>query len=174
MLISLIVAMTENRVIGLNGAMPWHLSEDLKHFKRVTMGAPIIMGRKTFDSIGRALPGRANIVITHDTNYVAEGVDVVHDLESAIEKASCDEVNQGKDEMFIIGGAQIYTLALAQADRLYLTEIHQSFAGDTYFPEIRTMDWHETERGSRNPETLNGPAYSFVVFERTAQGLGPS
>jgi dihydrofolate reductase len=168
MRISLIVAMAENRVIGLNGTMPWHLSEDLKYFKRVTIGAPIIMGRKTFDSIGRALPGRANIIITRDTNYAAEGVYVVHDLKSAIEKACFDAVNQGKDEIFVIGGAQIYALALAQADRLYLTEIHQTFAGDAYFPEIQMEDWREIERNACDPDTPDGPAYSFVVLDRVA------
>jgi dihydrofolate reductase len=174
MWISLIVAMTKNRVIGLNGAMPWHLSEDLKYFKHATMGAPIIMGRKTFDSIGRALPGRANIIITRDMNYAAEGVDVAHDLESAIEKASHDAENQGKDEIFVIGGAQIYALALAQADRLYLTEIHQTFAGDAYFPKIEMREWREIERDARDPETPDGPAYSFVVLERTPSVLGLS
>ena len=168
MRISLIVAMTENRVIGLDGAMPWHLSDDLKYFKRVTMGAPIIMGRKTFDSIGRALPGRLNIVITRDTNYTAKGINVAHDLESAIEIASTDVTNGFKEELFVIGGAQIYTLALAQADRLYLTEIHQTFAGDTYFPEIKTGDWCEIQRDACEPETPNGLAYSFVVLERAA------
>jgi dihydrofolate reductase len=168
MRISLIVAMTENRVIGLDGAMPWHISEDLKYFKRVTIGAPIIMGRKTFDSIGRVLPGRANIIITRDTNYLAEGADVAHDLESAIEKASYGLANQGKDEIFVIGGAQIYALALAQADRLYLTEIHQTFIGDAYFPEIQIGDWREIERVACNPEIPDGPAYSFVVLERAA------
>ena len=168
MRISLIVALTENRVIGLDGAMPWHLSEDLKYFKRVTMGAPIIMGRKTFDSIGRALPGRANIIITRDTNYSVEGVDVAHDLESAIDTASSVAESQGKDEIFVIGGAQIYALALAQADRLYLTEIHQTCAGDAFFPEIQACDWLEIERDARTPETPDGPAYSFVVLDRTA------
>ena len=169
MRISLIVAMSENRVIGLDGEMPWHLSEDLKYFKRATMGAPIIMGRKTFDSIGRVLPGRANIIITHNINYTADGVDIAHDLESAIKKASYEAANQGKDEIFVIGGAQIYALALAQADRLYLTEVHQTFAGDAYFPEIKMGDWSEIERNARGPETLGGPAYSFVILERVAE-----
>ncbi len=167
MWISLIVAITENRVIGLNGAMPWHLSEDLKYFKRTTMGAPIIMGRKTFDSIGRPLPGRANIIITRDMNYAAEGIDVAHDLENAIVKASHEAEDQGKNEIFVIGGAQIFALALAQADRLYLTEIHQKLEGDVYFPKIEMFDWREIERDARNPETSGGPAYSFVVLERT-------
>jgi dihydrofolate reductase len=166
MRISLIVAMTENRVIGLDGEMPWYLSEDLKYFKRVTMGAPIIMGRKTFDSIGRALPGRVNIVITRDIHYAAEGINVANDLRSAIEKASRDLADNCNDEIFVIGGAQIYALALAQADRLYITEIHQTFAGDAHFPETQTGDWREIERDAFDPETPDGPAYSFVVLER--------
>ena len=166
MRISLIVALTENRVIGLDGVMPWHLSEDLKYFKRVTMGAPIIMGRKTFDSIGRALPGRTNIIITRDIDYYAEGIEVAHDFESAIEKASSVAGSQGKEEVFVIGGAQIYALALAQAERLYLTEIHIACAGDAYFPEIYASDWQEIERDARGPETSDCPAYSFVVLDR--------
>ena len=166
MRISLIVALTENRVIGLDGVMPWHLSEDLKYFKRVTMGAPIIMGRKTFDSIGRALPGRTNIIITRDIDYYAEGIEVTYDFESAIEKASRVAGSQGKEEVFVIGGAQIYALALAQAERLYLTEIHIACAGDAYFPEIHASDWQEIERDARGPETSDCPAYSFVVLDR--------
>ena len=166
MRISLIVALTENRVIGLDGVMPWYLSEDLKYFKRVTMGAPIIMGRKTFDSIGRALPGRTNIIITRDIDYYAEGIEVAHDFESAIEKAFSVAGSQGKEEVFVIGGAQIYALALAQAERLYLTEIHLACAGDSYFPEIHASDWQEIERDARGPETPDCPAYSFVVLDR--------
>ena len=168
MRISLIVALTENRVIGLDGDMPWHLSEDLKYFKRVTMGAPIIMGRKTFESVGRALPGRTNIIITRNIDYFAEGIEVAHDLESAIKKASSVAGSQGKEEVFVIGGAQIYALALAQAERLYVTEIHQTCPGDAYFPEIQASDWREIKRDARGPETLDCPAYSFVVLDRVA------
>lgn len=166
MRISLIVALTENGVIGLDGDMPWHLSEDLKYFKRVTMGAPIIMGRKTFESVGRALPGRTNIIITRNIDYSAEGIEVALDLESAIKKASSVAGSQGKEEVFVIGGAQIYALALAQAERLYVTEIHQTCPGDAYFPEIQASDWREIKRDARGPETPDCPAYSFVVLDR--------
>ena len=168
MRISLIVALTENRVIGLDGDMPWHLSEDLKYFKRVTMGAPIIMGRKTFESVGRALPGRTNIIITRNIDYSAEGIEVALDIESAIKKASSVAGSQGKEEVFVIGGAQIYALALAQAERLYVTEIHQTCPGDAYFPEIQASDWREIKRDARGPETPDCPAYSFVVLDRVA------
>ena len=167
MRISLIVAMSENRTIGLDGGMPWHISEDLKYFKRVTMGAPIIMGRKTYDSIGRALPGRANIVVTRDQSYSAEGIEVVHNLEAALRKASAIATIEGKDEVFVIGGAQIYALALAHADRLYITEIHKTAVGDAHFPEIAEEDWSEIERNPHQPETPDGPAFSFVVLERS-------
>ncbi|NQW02108.1 MAG: dihydrofolate reductase [Rhodospirillales bacterium] len=166
MRVSLIVAMTENRIIGREGGMPWHIPEDLKYFKRVTMGAPIIMGRKTFDSIGRALPGRANIVITRDPDYAPAGIDVVHSLEAAITKASAQAAAAGKDEIFVIGGAQIYELALPRADRLYMTEIHQTLAGDAAFPAINGADWTESGRERHAPEQPGGPAFSFVVLDR--------
>ncbi len=166
MRMSLIVAMAENRTIGLDGGMPWHLSKDLQYFKQVTMGAPIIMGRKTYQSIGRALPGRTNIVITRDPNFLADGVDVVFDLASAIRKASAIATIEGKDEVFVIGGAQIYELALPLADRLYITEIHQTCSGDAWFPEIEKDAWLEMRREDHAPETPEGPSFSFIVLDR--------
>ncbi len=166
MRISLIVAMTENRTIGLDGGMPWHISEDLKYFKRVTLGAPIIMGRKTFDSIGRALPGRTNIVVTRDTAYAHDGIEVVHDLEAGIRKAKAIAEIEGKDEIFIIGGAQIYGLAIPVAERLYITEIHCTLDGDATFPEFDRANWIEMQRDQHAPETTDGPAFSFVVLDR--------
>jgi len=167
MRLSLIVAMAENRMIGLDGAMPWHISADLKYFKQVTMGAPVIMGRKTFQSIGRALPGRANIVITRDRNFSADGIEVVHDLESALRKSGAICLIEGKDEVFVIGGAQIYELALAKADRIYLTEIHAMPPGDTLFPEINPEAWTEVSRQDHEPESTDGPAFSFLILDRT-------
>lgn len=166
MRISLIVAMAENRTIGLDGGMPWHLSKDLQYFKQVTMGAPIIMGRKTYQSIGRALPGRTNIVITRDHDFTADGIDIVHDLPAALRKATAIATIEGKEEVFVIGGAQIYELALPSADRLYLTEIHQTCAGDAWFPEIAKDDWLEMRREDYAPETPDGPAFSFIVLDR--------
>jgi len=164
--LSLIVGMTENRVIGLDGGMPWHISEDLKYFKRVTLGAPILMGRKTFESIGRPLPGRANIIITRDISFRHDGIEVVHDLETGIKKANALAEIDGTDEVFVIGGAQIYQLALPMADRLYITEIHTSVDGDTWFPVFDRDSWVERQREYHEPESPNGPAFSFVVLER--------
>lgn len=168
MRLSLIVGMAKNRAIGLDGAMPWHISEDLKYFKRVTLGAPILMGRKTFDSIGRPLPGRANIIVTRDTRYRHDGVIVVHELEAGITKAKALAEIDDKDEIFVIGGAQIYELALPMADRLYITEIHRTLDGDTWFPEFDATDWVELTRDDQEPETPEGPAFSFVVLDRKA------
>jgi dihydrofolate reductase len=166
MRLSLIVAMAENRMIGLDGAMPWHISADLKYFKRVTMGAPVIMGRKTFQSIGRALPGRTNIVITRGHDFADEGIDVVHDLEAAIRKADAICLIEGREEVFVIGGAQIYELSLAAADRIYLTEIHAAPPGDTAFPELDPEAWKEVSRDAHPAESDNGPAFSFVILDK--------
>jgi dihydrofolate reductase len=166
MRVSLIVAMASNRTIGLDGGMPWHIPEDLKYFKQVTLGAPIVMGRKTYEAIGRALPGRANIVVTRDTAFAGVGIDVVHTLEAALKKAEAIATLEGRDEIFIIGGAQIYQQALPLADRLYVTEIHQSLDGDAAFPEINRADWIESRRELHTPEQAGKPAFSFVVLDR--------
>lgn len=166
MRVSMIVAMAENRTIGLDGAMPWHLSADLKYFKKVTMGAPVLMGRKTYDSIGRALPGRANIIVTRDRDYKGEGIEAVHNLEAGLNHAREIAKRDGKDEVFVIGGAQIYELALPLADRIYATEIHQDFEGDAAFPVIDQAEWHEISRELQEPETDDNPSFSFVVWDR--------
>jgi dihydrofolate reductase len=137
MKLSLIVAMAENRTIGLNKEMPWHLSADLKKFKKITMGHPIIMGRKTFESIGKPLPGRKNIIISRNSNYLQEGCEVFNSLDSALESCSKEE------EIFVIGGATLYESILEKSDRLYITEIKKSFAGDTWFPEFDQNQWSE-------------------------------
>jgi dihydrofolate reductase len=166
MRLSLIVAMAENRMIGLDGAMPWHISADLKYFKQVTMGAPVIMGRKTFQSIGKPLPGRTNIVITRDPSFHADGIEVVHDLEAALKKANAISLIEGREEVFVIGGAQIYDLTIDQADRIYLTEIAASPPGDAAFPEMKPGDWREVSREDREPEKEDGPAFSFVIYDK--------
>ena len=166
MRVSMIVAMAENRVIGRDGGMPWHLSADLKYFKRVTMGAPVIMGRKTFDSIGRPLPGRINIIVTRDLDHSHDGVDTVYDMKSAFSLAQQKAMKDGKTEIFVIGGAQIYELALPDADRLYITEIHQTIQGDAIFPPFDKEEWVETARELHEPETDGGPAFSFVRWDR--------
>lgn len=160
MQISIIVAMSENRVIGINNQLPWHLPADLQHFKSITMGKPILMGRKTFDSIGRPLPGRQNIVVTRDPNFSPEQVTVAHSPEAALTAAS------DHDEVMVIGGASFYAQMLPQASRLYLTVVHQSIEGDAYFPELNESEW-ETIESIRHPtDTSNPVAYSFLTRQR--------
>lgn len=167
MKITLVVAMAGNRVIGRAGGLPWHLSADLRHFKQVTMGHPIIMGRKTYQSIGRALPGRRNIVVTRDAAFAADGVDRAADVDAAL--ALCDD--DGAEEAMIIGGGEIYAQTLGRADRIHLTEVHLAVDGDTSFPELDEADWRETARQRHQAETEDGPAYSFVTLDRaTAAG----
>ena len=156
---SIIVAMAHNRVIGAKNDMPWHLPADLKYFKRITLGKPIIMGRKTFDSIGRPLPGRQNIVVTRNGSWAHEGVDVATSLEAAL--ALVDEA----EEIMITGGAQIFEMAMDAVDRLYITEIDLDVEGDTYFPEFQVSDWKEISREA-HPIEEGRPAYSFVVYDR--------
>ena len=157
--ISLIVAVAENGVIGRDGDLPWRIAADLKFFKETTMGHPIVMGRKTHQSIGRALPGRTNIVITRDPDFAGEDIAVVADLEAAF--AAAGEA----DEVMIIGGAQIYELALPSADRIYMTEVHIAVDGDTRFPELDPARWRETARVD-HPADGETPAFSFVTLER--------
>ncbi len=160
MRISAIVAMSENRVIGKNNQLPWYLPADLKHFKKVTMGKPILMGRKTYESIGRPLPGRSNIVITRDTHYVAPGCVIVHSIEQAL------EVARGSDEVFLIGGALLFQEMLPMTHRLYMTLIHQSIEGDVFFPEINAKEWEEKEHTHCEQDTENKYSYSFLIFDR--------
>ena len=160
MQISIIVAMSRNRVIGVNDSLPWHISADLKHFKQITMGKPIIMGRKTHESIGRPLPGRENIILTRDKSYRAEGCTVLHSLDDIY--AHCKD----EQEVMITGGAEIYKLALNQAKRLYLTEVHTEIEGDTYFPDIDLNEWQEIEREDHKADEKNEYDFSFVVMER--------
>jgi len=161
MTVSLIVAMAENRAIGVANDLPWYLPADLKYFKATTLGKPIIMGRKTFDSIGRALPGRQNIVVTRNQKWAHEKVDVVPSLEAAI--AAAGEAG----EVMITGGAQIYAEALAQGlvDRMYITEVALTLEGDAHFPDFDVSGWCEVSREA-HPAVGEQPAYSFVVYER--------
>ena len=157
-MISLIVAHDNNFVIGYENGMPWHLPGDLKYFKDKTMGKPMIMGRKTFESIGRPLPGRRNIVITRDENYQADGIEVVTSLEGALALAG------DVPEIMIIGGEQIFRLSMDIADRLYITKINHSFNGDTYFPKYE-QDYVQVS--SDEPETApEGYTFQYQIFER--------
>jgi dihydrofolate reductase len=160
MKISLIVAMASNRAIGLNNQMPWHLSADLKKFKKITMGAPILMGRKTYESIGRPLPGRTNIIISRNPSYSQPDCLVFNDIEKALE--SCRDA----EEIFVIGGSDLYKSMLPVADTLYLTQIHQEFPGDTFFPEIDAEQWIEVEREDIQDDPDVDFSYSFLKLER--------
>src|SRR5687768_6483697 len=143
MVLSLLVAAAENGVIGKDNKLPWHLPDDLKYFKNLTWGLPILMGRKTFDSIGKPLPGRKSIVITRQKSWKHECVEVVHSVKEAIKKATA----YGAKEIFVIGGAEIFKTALPEADRIYLTRIHEHFDGDVFFPELNSSEWQlATER----------------------------
>jgi dihydrofolate reductase len=166
MKIVLIAAFAQNRVVGINNALPWHLPEDLKYFKRTTSGKAIIMGRKTYDSIGRPLPNRTNIVITRNSEFKADGVQVVSSLKAAIELAK--EVNfiNGVDEVMIIGGASIYQESLPVAERLYLTHVHANVEGDAYFPEVDFSQWQESSRDDYSASDKNPYDYSFVVYDK--------
>ena len=158
--ISLIVAMARNRVIGCNNRMPWHLPADFAYFKRITLGHPIVMGRKTFESIGRILPGRRNIVVSRNRDFLVDGADVMHSLDEAI--SSC----QDNEEVFVIGGAALYAAALPHADRLYITEVDVTPAGETLFPVIDEMSWLEKARQQVEPDANNAYAMEFVVLDR--------
>ncbi|MFS8119215.1 MAG: dihydrofolate reductase [Microcoleus sp.] len=161
-MISLLAAVTKNNVIGRDGDLPWRLPDDLRHFKELTTGKTVVMGRKTYDAIfrrhGGPLPNRHNIVLTHDTSYLAPGVEVVHTLTEALPQSS--------DELFVIGGAEIYQQTLANADRLYLTEISAEIDGDAFFPEIDKNIWHEVNRVPHTKDERHEYAFDFVVYER--------
>ncbi|MDE0154332.1 MAG: type 3 dihydrofolate reductase [Gammaproteobacteria bacterium] len=160
MIISLIVAMDRRGVIGAGGALPWRLSDDLKQFKAVTMGKPLIMGRKTHESIGRPLPGRRNIVLTRQRDYEAPGCVVCHDVESAL--AAC----AGFEEVMVMGGASLYELFLPRAGRIYLTRVEAEVNGDTHFPPFDESAWNEIERRDHQADERNEYPCSFLVLEK--------
>jgi len=164
--LALIVAVADNGVIGNNNTLPWRLPEDMRHFKRVTLGKPVVMGRKTFESIGKPLPGRTNIVITRNTAFQAAGVEVVSSLPAALELALPIARRDGVEETVVIGGADIYRAALPQADRLYLTEIHAAVHGDVLLPQIDWTQWREVSREHHAAQPFD---YSFVRYERVGQ-----
>jgi dihydrofolate reductase len=163
--ITLVVARAENGVIGKGGQLPWHIPADLQFFKRMTIGKPIIMGRKTFQSIGKPLPRRVNIVVTRDTQWTAEGILVAQDLASAFALAYEEAHRTGADEIAVIGGADIYRQTLARAHRIYLTEVHRAFEGDAVL-DLDISAWREVSREKHAPEEPSGPAFSFVVLDR--------
>lgn len=158
--VSLIVARAINGVIGKDGDLPWRLPEDLKHFKRTTVGKPVIMGRKTFESLGRPLPARHNIVLTRDTAFEADGCTIVYTLADALDAAGLT------GEIMIIGGAEIYALALPIAARLYITDVALSPEGDTHFPALHMEDWVQTQREEFGAVD-DKPAYAFITYDRS-------
>ena len=159
-LVSLIVAMAQNGVIGRDNALPWRLPEDLKRFKAFTLGKTILMGRKTFESIGRPLPGRANLVLTRDRSWFAPGVIVVHSVEEALTQAAADK------ELVAIGGAQIYRLVLPFARRIYLTHVHADVPGDTFFPDFDSTQWADVECRIHPADDEHAFPLTFVTLER--------
>ncbi|GAB5412743.1 MAG: dihydrofolate reductase [Congregibacter sp.] len=165
--IALIVAAADNDVIGRNNALPWDLPADLAHFKRLTMGKPILMGRKTFESIGRPLPGRSNIVITRDPQYTAAGVQVVHSVDEALSLAEDIALIDGAEELMVIGGAEIYRLAMPAATRLYLTRVHAQPQGDAFLPSIDWSLWEELSRDVQAGSEAQ-PAHTFLAYRRRA------
>ena len=168
--ISVIVAVADNGVIGRHNALPWHLPEDLRYFKRVTMGKPIVMGRKTFESIGRPLPGRTNIVISRDPGFAAAGVAAATSLDAALQLAESAAAAAGEREVVVIGGAEIYALAIPRADRLYVTRVHAEPEGDALLPPVAWGDWVESQRQDCRADGANSCDYSFVVYERVGRG----
>lgn len=160
--LSLLVAADEGNVIGKDNQLPWHLPNDLKYFKNLTWGLPIVMGRKTFESIGKPLPGRTNIVITRNKAYAADGIVAVHTIEAALDIAQ----QKGAREIFVIGGAEIFNSVFNQAHRIYLTRIHHRFEGDVFFPELN-KDWQLVKKHQQQADDKNAYAHTFQVWERS-------
>ncbi len=160
MLISLVAAVASNRVIGRGGRLPWRLPDDLKHFRARTLGKPVIMGRRTFESIGKPLPGRRNVVVTHHVDFAAEGCTVVHDLDAALDAAGA------APEIVVIGGASLYLDFLPRAERIYLTEVHAEVEGDVFFPDLDPVDWLEANRERHPADERHAHAFSFVELWR--------
>lgn len=157
-IVSVIAAMARNRVIGIANTLPWRLPEDLKHFKALTMGHHIIMGRKTYESIGKPLPGRTTVIVTRDPAYRVDGCLTAHSIDAAVAACGADP------EVFFVGGAELYAQVLPRADRLYLTEIQAEYVGDAHFPEFDMDQWRESER--RENVSPDGLVYHFVTYRR--------
>jgi dihydrofolate reductase len=166
-MVSIIVAVAANGVIGRDGDLPWHLPSDLRHFKRTTMGHFLIVGRKTWEEVGKPLPGRTMVVVTRDRGLRIDDVIVVHSLEEALEAA------RGDDEVFVAGGGEIYRQALPLADRVYMTRIHADFEGDTIFPELDGDQFRLVERSDHEPDDRDPFPYSFLVYERVLPATVP-
>ena len=166
MRLSLIAAVADNGTIGRDGGLPWRLSNDLRYFRATTMGKPVIMGRKTYESIGKPLPGRPNVVVTRNADFAPEGVTVAPDLDAAVAAAEALASEAGADEILVIGGGALYDATLPRADRLYLTEVHAEIEGDVHFPELDRNEWREISRVAHPAGEKDEHPHSFVVLER--------
>ena len=164
--IVLVAAVAENGVIGREGGMPWRLPGDLRYFKKTTLGKPVIMGRRTFESIGKPLPGRPNIVLTRDASFRANGVQIADGLDKGLSLAEQEAARLGADEIAVIGGGEIYAQALARAARIYLTEVHAAAEGTARFPALDRGIWREVSRDGPHQGPADTYSYSFVVLER--------
>ena len=162
--IVLLAAVAENGVIGRNNALPWRQSSDLKRFKALTLGKPVVMGRKTYQSIGKPLPGRTNIVVTRDPKFAADGVLVARSVETALALAREDALQRGADEIMVIGGTEIFAQTMPLADRLEITEVHAKPAGDVFFPPIDRKHWRETARSRHPAGPKDEAAFSYVTY----------
>lgn len=160
-ILSLVAAMGRDRVIGIGNRLPWRLPADLKHFRSLTMGKPVMMGRKTFESIGKPLAGRTNIVVTQDRRFHPDGVRVAHSVEEAL------ALTRGEREVMVIGGASFYGQMLPRARRLYLTEIDHAFEGDAFFPALDPAQWQETSREEHAADEMNPYPYRFITLQRS-------
>jgi dihydrofolate reductase len=160
MIVSLIAAVAENRIIGRGDELPWRLPADMRHFKELTTGHTVIMGRRTFETLRQPLPNRRNVVVTRDREYRRTGAEIVHSIEGALSNA------RGDEEVFVAGGGEIYELALPHADRLYLTIVHAEFEGDTVFPDLNLEEWRLVESIRHNADEKHSIPFSFLTYER--------
>lgn len=173
--LALIAALADNGVIGAAGKLPWKLSSDLRRFKTLTLGKPVIMGRKTFQSIGRPLPGRVNIVITRQADFSPEGVLLVHDLDAALELAAQEAAKAGAGEIMVIGGGEIYRQAIGRAQRLYLTHVHAAPPGDSFFPPLDPVHWRKISAEHVSEGEADSAASDFIVYQALAvDSAGPA
>jgi len=167
-MVALVVAMGDNRAIGKGGGLPWRLSSDMRFFRKVTMGKPIVMGRLTFASLGRVLDGRLNIVLTRNAAFEAPGAVMAYNLEEALDVARKEAAKAGVDEIMIIGGEDVFREVLPQADRIYLTEVHAAPHADTWFPALDPSEWREVSREKHEAGPNDDHDFSFVVLDRVA------
>ncbi len=166
MYLSLIVAMAKNRVIGKNGQIPWYIPEDLKYFKKITMGYPVIMGRKTFQSIGKALPGRPNLVVSRNKNFFAPNIEVFSTIDAALKQSVLLQKVNKLQNSFVIGGAELYSATMDHIDRLYITEVDLNPDGDTWFPEIDYDHWKQIKNDYRESNSSDKTSFTFKIFNK--------